>query len=128
MLSSQGCGFGAVEKPIRRQYKKMCTASAQKSWRGMRLFLCFQPDVFVRWSHIPLSYVGVPSVIQQGAMRPKTGGVIFTYDFSNTPTAIFQKWRCFYAKNNLGFFIVFGGDAVARRNVTGVWNRGTMFC
>ena len=28
-------------------------------------------------------------------MRPKTGGVIFTYDFSNTPTAIFP-WRCFY--------------------------------
>ena len=33
-----------------------------ENWRGMRLFLCSQPDV-LRMGRIPLSYVGVPSVI-----------------------------------------------------------------
>ena len=64
--------------------------------RAKRHFLCMKPDVFVRWSHIPLSYVGVPSAIQQGALRPKAGGVMLSNDFSNTPTAMFP-WRLFYA-------------------------------
>lgn len=39
-------------------------------------------------------WFGVPSAIQQG-VTPKADGVIFVYDFSNTPTVIFP-WRLFF--------------------------------
>lgn len=72
--------FGAVEKPIKTQCEKMHTEIRTQMWRGMRYFLlCFVYPIVV----------GVPSVYITGRLRPKTGGVIGFYDFSNTPTAKF---------------------------------------
>ena len=70
------------QKPIHKQYKKMCTESAQKKLARNASFFVYETRCIARrWSHIPLSCVGVPSAMQQGALRPKAGGVIFMYDF-----------------------------------------------
>lgn len=60
-------------------------------WRGEALFF------------VPLTpFVGVPSVIKQGALSPKADGNGIVDVFSNTPTAFFSA--AVFSINNVIFF------------------------
>ena len=97
-MNSQGCGFGAVEKLLNKQYTILYVGYPHKMRREC-VFFCDVPDrcLYCRGA---IGYI-------TGALAPKTDGVILIYDFSNTPTAISHVAGLFFVLE-MGNVAIFG--------------------
>ena len=90
-MNSQGCGFGAVEKPIEERCEKITLDPHINLARNASFFLC---DILPRICRGAVGYT-------TGGVAPKTGGVILFYDFSNTPTVKFMAVVFYPIKTNV---------------------------
>ena len=86
-MNSQGCGFGALEKPIEERCEKMHTDPHIENGAECVFFCVISPVMS-----------GCRRLYNRG-FAPKTGGVILFYDFSNTPTASICG-GCFLSERN----------------------------